>query len=216
MAEYLDSEQEQLEALKRWWKENGTTAIVGLVVGLGGVFGWTWWQDYSRGQDEAASMLYQAQADAATAARYDAAQKAGDALLSEYPSSGYAGLSALVAAKASVDQGKFEDAQRQLRWLLENDVRKELKLTARLRLAQLMLQDGNHDGAHAILAVDELGPYQATFDELRGDVYVAESKSDDARQAYEQALGRLDDPSVERRRVQMKLDDLGHVSIPTS
>lgn len=216
MAEIYDSEQEQVEALKRWWKENGTTVLVGLVVGLGGVFGWTAWQDYQRTQADAASGLYQRQSTELAAENYAESDKAGAALREEFPSSGYAGLSALVMAKSAFEQNQTEDALRHLQWVLDSDARRELKLTARIRTARLMLDAGDIDGALALLNVESLGTFQASYDELRADIHVVQGKSEQARAAYRQALSRLDEPSAAQRRVQTKLDDLGHVNIPTS
>ena len=215
MAEIYDSEQEQVEALKRWWKENGTTVVVGLVVGLGAVFGWTTWQYYQRTQAETASALYQKQTNELAAENYAESDKAGAELREEFPSSGYAHLSALVMAKSAFDQNRAEDALRHLQSVLESDARRELKLTARLRMARLMLGSDDADGALALLSVDDLGTFQASYDELQADIHVAQGKPEAARAAYSQALSRLNDASAARRRVQMKLDDLGHVNIPT-
>ena len=55
----LRSEEEQLDAVKRWWKENGMSLIAGAVLAAAGVFGWNAWQNYQQGQAEAASMRYQ-------------------------------------------------------------------------------------------------------------------------------------------------------------
>ncbi len=44
MAEHL-SEEEQLEALKRWLSENGTSTVVGVVLAISGYLGWGFWQD---------------------------------------------------------------------------------------------------------------------------------------------------------------------------
>ncbi|MGU3844696.1 YfgM family protein, partial [Vibrio diabolicus] len=43
--ELYDTEEQQVEAIKDWWKENGKAVIIGAVVGLGGLFGWRYYQD---------------------------------------------------------------------------------------------------------------------------------------------------------------------------
>lgn len=215
MADIYDSEEEQLDALRRWWKENGLTVIVGLVVGLGGVFGWTAWQGYQQDQQEGASALYQRQANATASRDFPTADKAASELMEQYPSSGYAGLSALVMAKSAFEQGRTADAKRHLQGLMGSTGRLELKLTARLRLARIMLSEDEHDGALALLNADDLGTFEPAFDELRGDVFVAASDVAKAKQAYEEALNATDDPSADRRRVQLKLNDLGHTNITT-
>lgn len=215
MADIYDSEQEQIEALKRWWKENGTTVAIGLVLGLGGIFGWTSWQEHQIGQAEAASALFQRQWDAVAAENYPSADQTGTQLLEEFTSSGYAPMAALVLAKSAFEQGRLTDARHQLRWVLDSSARRELKLIARMRLARLLLDAQDPAGALALLDVADLGPFQPSFDELRADIHVTQRKPELASAAYVQALGRLDDPSAARRRVQMKLDDLGHTNIPT-
>ena len=45
MAELL-TEEEQVEQLKKWWKENGLSIVGGVVVGLALVFGWRSWQHH--------------------------------------------------------------------------------------------------------------------------------------------------------------------------
>ena len=215
MAEIYD-EREQLEALKRWWSENGTTVIVGLVVGLGGVFGWTMWQDYRRAQAEDASALYQKQITALSLKNYGSSDEAGAALIEIHSSSGYAGMSALVLAKSSFEQNRREDTIGHLQWILDSNARRELKLAARLRLARLMLDSGDAKGSVALLDVEELGPFQSSYEELRGDALVAKKEPEEARVAYEKALSQLVGSKPAHRRIQMKLDELGHVSVATN
>ena len=38
------SEEEQVQAIKKWGKENGPGIIAGLILGLGALFGWRYWQ----------------------------------------------------------------------------------------------------------------------------------------------------------------------------
>ena len=63
------TEEEQVKALKRWWDENGRSTVVAIVFALSAGFGWQGWQNYSEGQREVASDLYQAMLQAVTAVR---------------------------------------------------------------------------------------------------------------------------------------------------
>ena len=58
MDEHL-TDQQQAEKLQRWWKENGAFVIAGLVIGIGGLFGWRQWEDYKLAQAENASAAYE-------------------------------------------------------------------------------------------------------------------------------------------------------------
>ncbi|WP_025553346.1 YfgM family protein, partial [Vibrio parahaemolyticus] len=56
--ELYDTEEQQVEAIKDWWKENGKAVIIGAVVGLGGLFGWRYYQDTVIQASETASQSY--------------------------------------------------------------------------------------------------------------------------------------------------------------
>ena len=49
----LETEEQQVEAIKKWWQENGKSLIAGIVIGLGGIVGWQGWQTYQIEQAEA-------------------------------------------------------------------------------------------------------------------------------------------------------------------
>ena len=34
------TEEEQVEAIKKWWQENGKSIIAGVVIGITAIFGW--------------------------------------------------------------------------------------------------------------------------------------------------------------------------------
>lgn len=213
--EIYDSEQEQIDALKKWWDENGRTVIAGLVIGIGGVFGWTYWQNYETGQAEAASAHYQQVANLAEARNYPQTMQLGEQLIVDYPKSGYAPLTALLLAKAAYENGNRQDAERHLRWTLENAESGELQTVARHRLARLVLDGGDPEGALTLLDSAEAGSFEGAFEELRGDILVAQDKTDEAREAYTRALAIIRPTGATGNRVQMKLDDLGRVSFPT-
>ena len=49
------TEEEQVEALKRWWDENGKLTIAAVVIALSTGFGWRAFQDYQVTQADLAS-----------------------------------------------------------------------------------------------------------------------------------------------------------------
>ena len=57
MADHMQDEAD-LEALKRWWDENGKGLVGAVAVAGLGTLGWQQYQDYSTSQVEAASDLY--------------------------------------------------------------------------------------------------------------------------------------------------------------
>jgi len=218
--EIYDSEREQIDALRKWWKENGRTVIAGLVLGLGGIGGWTAWQGYVRAQQQEASFLYEQALTAADAGRHEQVAARVETLMQEFPDSGYAPLGALVLASSAVGLNALDVAERSLRWTLEHADAAPLRDIARLRLARLRLAAGDADATLALIddADDEAGAhgdaFRAAIEEVRGDALRARGEHAAAAAAYRRALEASGVDPANRERLQMKLDDLAAVAAP--
>ncbi len=206
----MDTEQEELEALQKWWKENGRAVVVGLVLGLGGVFGWTTWQSRAEAAAERVSVVYQSMVEMAAADDHVEALLRADQIIQDHPDSEYAALASLSGAKSAFAAGRTDDANRLLGWAIENADRPELRDVARIRSTQLLLDEGTGDAGLEMLAEINTPAFAATVEELRGDILVGSSQRGAAAQAYQAALASDSITSGMRARVQMKLDDLGH------
>lgn len=206
----MDTEQQELEALQKWWKDNGRAVVVGLVIGLGGVFGWTTWQSRVEATAERVSVVYQSMVDMAAADDHVEALLRAEQIIQDHPDSEYAALSGLLGAKSALAAGRNDDANRLLGWVVENAARAEIRDLARIRSAQRLLDDGKGDAGLEILAQIKTPAFAAMVDELRGDILVANQQSDAATNAYESALATDSMTSGMRARVEMKLDDLGY------
>lgn len=205
----MDSEQEELEALQKWWRENGRAVIVGLVLGLGGVFAWTTWQSRAEATAERVSVIYQSMVDMAAANDHEEALLRVEQIMQDHPDSEYAVLSALLGAKSALAAGRMEDAGRYLGWVIEHASRSEFRDLARIRSAQLLLDADKPDAALEMLAAVKTPAFTADVEELRGDILVAKNDGAGAAKAYESALTSEAMTSGMRARVQMKLDDIG-------
>jgi predicted negative regulator of RcsB-dependent stress response len=126
-----------------------------------------------------------------------------------FPSSTYATLSALLLAKLDREQGKADEGERHLRWVMDQTDFPELRQIARLRLARLKLADGALDEALSLVSGDVAAGFEAADQEARGDILLAKGDLDGARAAYRRALVSLAATSANRQLVQMKLDNLG-------
>lgn len=205
----MDSEQEELEALQKWWNENGKAVVVGLVIGLGGVFGWTTWQSRVEATAERVSVVYQSMMDMAAADDHLEALLRVEQIIEDHPDSEYAALSALLGAKSALAVDRDEDARRLLGWVIANGDREELRDVARVRSAQLLLDEGKQDAGLSMLANVNTSAFAAAVEELRGDIFVEDGQGEAAAKAYTAALESSSMTSGTRARVNMKLDDLG-------
>lgn len=204
-------EQEQIEALKGWWKQNGKLVILAVfaaVVAFAGVSGWRYYKDR---QAERASQLY---AELEKASQGDA-RKIGEVagqIVEQYGRTAYGPMAALVAAKAAVDAGDLKSAGTHLTWALEHAKDDETRAVARLRLAAVRLDEKQHDEALKLLEQQHPESFAGLYADLRGDVMVAQGKVAEARAAYKQALDKLAPEATYRLIVQAKLDGIGGVN----
>jgi len=205
----VDTEQDELEALQKWWKENGRAVVVGLILGLGGVFGWTTWQARVETTAEQASVVYQSMVDMAAAGDHQEALLRVDQIIQDLPDSEYAALAGLMGAKSAVAVGRADEATRLLDWVIANAGREEIRDVARIRSARLRLGEGKSDAGLQMLASIKTPAFAATVEEIRGDILSDTGEKDGAAKAYELALASDSITSGTRARVQMKLDDIG-------
>jgi predicted negative regulator of RcsB-dependent stress response len=198
------TEEEQVEALKRWWKENGTSIIAGVVIGLGGVFGWQAWGNYQDRVGKEASTAFSQLISAVQGADVESASKQAELLRLEYESSSYAVFAALTQAKLKLQQGDTAAARSQLEWAMAQADNESLKYLAQLSLARLLLSEGDLQGAEKLAQVST-GGFTGDFAQLRGDVAARQGDKQAAFEAY--TLAMTQEPS-NRNLLQMKLDDL--------
>lgn len=203
------TEEEQVEALKKWWKENGTSIVFGIVLGLAAVFGWRGWQEHKSAQAQAASELFQ---DVLTALRSDSPDKAESPareIVKTYSNTGYAVPAQLVLAKMSVTDNKLDEAAAHLKQALAQSDSPALNLDIRLRLARVQAAKGNYDAALATLNVKDPGAFSPGYEELKGDILAGQGHAQDAYAAYEQALKQYRKQGADTSMLEMKIDELG-------
>jgi predicted negative regulator of RcsB-dependent stress response len=187
------TEEEQVEALRRWWDENGRSTLVAIVLVLAGTFAWQGWQRYDAQRTASASDLYQQMLEAAALAQEGAATAAPVSQLAtqlrrDFAGTSYAQFAALHQARVAVIAGDLEAAEADLRWVLgKADGGSETALVAQLRLARVVAAQGNVEQALALLAPEAMGKYQAAAAMARGDVLAGAGRAEEALAAYREA-----------------------------
>ncbi len=202
-------EQEQVDALKSWWKENGKWLVVALVLGVGIFVAVRGWQTYQAKQGAEAAALYTEVLKQVASNDPKRINDAAAALVSKYGSSAYATRAQLLAAQANMQAKDNAQAKAQLQWVIDHAGEEGLRDAARLKLASLLLDEKNYDGALKLLDAAHPDAFTGLYVDLKGDVLSAQGKIEEARAAYKQALEKTDAKSMYRNLIQMKLDALG-------
>lgn len=210
MNEYV-TDEEQVERIKAWWKDNGGSVVAGLVIGIGGFLGWIYWQDYQANVSAEASAHFDDMLKQFEQQQYDSASSEAQALFDEYGSTSYAAMARLTLARIHVEQKAYDQAASQLKTLISQTQDSGIEMVARRRLAAVLYQQGEFDQALAQLEIEYPQSYAAAFEELKGDILVAKGNTEQAREAYQKA--RLAQPSAPNPQfLQQKLEDLGQSS----
>ena len=210
MSTYDLEEQEQIAALKAWWRQYGNLVIavvVGIALAVSGVLGW---RAYQASQANQASTIYSELRKAAGTRDVKKVRDLAGAILEQFPRSAYAPLAAFVSAKAHFESGDLKTARAQLEWVVERARDPEYQSIARLRLANVLMDEKDHTGALKALEAKPEPSFEARFAETRGDIYVQQGKRSDARAAYQTALEKARPrDAATRELLQLKLDTLG-------
>ncbi len=203
----VKTDEEQVEAIKRWFDENGTSMIVTLVVVLAVVFGYRSWESQKVETAETASAKYEALVEAVRVANpnqglseenISTGKFLAGQLKDDHADSTYAHFAAMHLAKLAVDAGDLENAATELQWVLDNDASEKIAVIANLRLAKIKLAMGDNEAALAQLGKVQAGAHQSSYDELKGDALYALERKDEAREAYQNAATIADETGGSR------------------
>lgn len=203
-----EHEDEQVEKLKQWWKENGTSTLIGISLGIAVIFGWRGWQMYQQTQAEAASILYHQTFSEFQQDQPQKARAAADRLLSEYSGSSYAAMASLMLAKHAVEEQQWDAALAHLDWVIANSSLPELQAVARLRKGRLLLSQGQTDAAMQLAETAVSEAFKPYYSALQGDIYLQRGDKVKAREAYTAAVTGKTMGAQQRQWIQLKLDEI--------
>jgi predicted negative regulator of RcsB-dependent stress response len=215
MAE-MRTEEEQIQAIKEWWKNNGSSLLIGVGAALAIVFGWQAWQNYQAEQRTAAGNEFAALLSAHSSQDGETAKERAETvdfvaqkLRDEYPGSAYAVYGNLVLAQQQLNDGNTSAAIDSLKWAQEKaGDHKALLLIIRNRLARAQFSAEQYDDAlETINEASDTDSFGAIFLELKGDILLAKGDEEGARKAYLSAREQQNQQGGGVLR--LKLADLG-------
>jgi len=208
--ETYNSEEEQVEAIKKWWKDNAVSLITGVVIGIVILAGYRYWIENKQSQAQQASVIY----SEILSSENDKTENT-ETLKSNYSATPYAALAALLLAKDNVNKNEIEKAISQLKWIVDNSNDEGIQHLAQQRLARLYLSQNNIEAAEALIKGVKANGVSAAYSEIRGDINLAKKLPVQAKENYRLALSALSQGDQRYTLIKMKLDDLTQVNIKT-
>jgi|TARA_R110002126_G_scaffold7571_8_gene37050 predicted negative regulator of RcsB-dependent stress response len=202
--EIYSTEEQQVDAIKQFWKDYGTSIVVGAVVGLGGLYGWNTYSDMKVTAAEKASESFQS--IVTQSANPAALLVQAESFTSEHDQQGYQALLELMVAKSAVEAGDLAKAEASFTKVIAAEPGSGLGMVAMIRLARIQAEQNNLGMALATLEQVTDKAFASQREELKGDFLVRQGDLDKAKLAYQAAVdngGAIASPALT-----MKLDNL--------
>jgi len=209
------TEEQQIEQLKDWWKDNGTPLIIGAVLGLSGFFGWKYMTEKEVAYQESASTLYVSVTDELEKEDKSQLGEKAQAVKDQYPDTSYAIMSAFHLAKIAVEAKDLDKAVSELNWVLTNHKDSDLAPIAQLRLARIYIAQQKAEKALEILSFSDDSGYSEIASLIKGNALKALGRNAEALEAYRTAesLGKV---TANHPTLKLMIDELANSEISLS
>lgn len=210
MANHLDlEEQEQLDQLKHFWKQYGNLITWSLILVLGAVASWNFYQHWQRSQATQAAAMYdevERVVKGADAAKID---RVFTDMKDRFASTTYAQQAGLLVAKQYYSVGNVDAAKAALGWVADKSADQGYQAIAKLRLAGVLMESKAFDAALTQLSGSFPANFAALVADRKGDLLLLQGKKAEAVAEYEKAFKSFDERTEYRRLVEVKLNSLG-------
>lgn len=208
------SDEEKSEDIKRWWRENGTSVVIGIALGVMLIIGGRYWFNYQDAKTEQAVITYQQSLIALSSDDLALAEESVQTLMTEHRRSAYSTFAALEIAAQFAAQQETDSAIEYLQWVLENAQLAAQQELARIRLARLLIDKADYETALQLLDQSTDPGFASSVYELKGDIYALQGDKQKARTAYQSAIASLETNSPKQGLLAMKRDDVAVTDAP--
>ena len=201
--EVYKTEEEQVQAIKQWWKDNAFSLVAGIAIGAIVLGGYKYWTESKQNQAKQASVIY----SEILSSKSDKTNNT-ELLKSDYSGAPYAALATLLLAKDNVIASEYDKAISQLTWVVENNHDESVEHIAIQRLARVYLSQNKISDAEKLVAGIKASGFESAYSEIRGDINLAKNLPTQAKENYRLALTTLKQGDKRYEIIKMKLDDL--------
>ncbi|NVJ59910.1 MAG: tetratricopeptide repeat protein [Gammaproteobacteria bacterium] len=205
--EVYNSEEEQIKAIKDWWSENGTSIIVGVVLGVGGFLGYNFWQGQVLEKQQNASKAFEVFTDINPSDKFDEFASSAQNIKQEYSDTGYAVVAALHMAKQYLSKGDLSAAKKELEWAVQQTEGEPLNALMKIRLARVLVAQDDAQAAITLLDNISADSFSALKQQVLGDAYAAKGEAEKAKLAYTLAK-ESSESYIVKNELEMMINDL--------
>ena len=204
------SEDEQLEKVKKWWKDNSTGIITGVVLGLGLIVGFNWWQNHQDKMALQASGVFSELIAANEAQDHAKVSELGEQLRENFAKHDYAAKGLILTAVSQLKAGNADQAKANLQWVIDNSKLIDNQLLAKFKLARQLYREGDYDQALSLVDIEQKAGFASQYFELIGDIRNKKGELEQAQQAYLKAMETMPQASAGsgyREILQLKINN---------
>ncbi len=209
-----ETEDEQVEAIKSWWKKNGTQLLTLILVGVIAISGWRYWTNAQYVDSANASSLFEVLQANMQRGSFGEVSREALKLIQEQPDSPYAVGAAMMYAKYSLDKGEMAEALTHYTWIAENAKDAQLRNISYINLARIQMDLQQFDDAQKQLAfltkANLKGAEKSVLDYVSGLLAIAQENPEEARLSFKRVVENKKTESNLLGLAQVQLDDLTH------
>lgn len=202
------TEEEQIDAIRQWWKRHQNIITTVLLVVLLCALGVKYWFWHKEKVIQQASTTYEQLLSAFSNQDDKAVKTHAEHIVHEYGNTVYADAARMALAKSLVQQAKYSEARKYLNDVAQNSKVAALKQVASIRVARILFAEKSYDQALSQLAGTSDEAYAPMVHELQGDIYAAKKEFNEAMSHYRQAVLETQKRGMANAFLDMKLHEL--------
>lgn len=207
MSVYM-TEEEQLEAIKKWWNKYSSVITVILSIILIATASYKYWSWHQYKTSMAASNAYEQLMVSFSNHDNKSTYSFANELINNYNHTVYADAARLTLAKVYINNEKYAQAKVELAAVAENSKVLAFKQIAKIRYARLLASEKQYDQAMAQLSSVVDVAYVPVINELKGDIFAATGKYQEAMTAYKEAITEVRNRGMGNLFLEMKTNEL--------
>ncbi len=207
MSVYM-TEEEQLDAIKKWWGKYGSRITTALSIVFLCIAGYRYFSWHQEKVSQQASSTYEQMMVSFSNHNIKSVRSYANELINKYDNTVYADAAHLTLAKIYVDKNKLNAAKTQLYQVIKKGHMLPLQQIAKIRVARILATEKEYTNALSELSSIADPTYLSVINELKGDIYNATGEYQNAINSYQSAMSEVKNNGMGNLFLEMKTNEL--------